>query len=491
MSPSTTVVQPAATPAPTSAPAAAPPPAAGSGPVSAPAPAGSTPDDRPIVVSAQGLGKRFKIYRRPLDRLWEWVGGPKRHTDFWAVRGVTFEVRRGECLGIIGANGSGKSTLLKVISGALYPTEGSYQVRGRVLSLIELGTGLNPNLSGRENIGHAAALLGFPADFARTRLEEIRAFAELGDFFDRPISLYSSGMRVRLAFSMFACFRPEVFIVDEALSVGDVFFQQKCAARIRELLDDGMTMIFVSHDQSAVLNLCDRVMVLSHGTPIFYGRPEEAVTRYIAALHAPPAQKWVRSGRAAPTAAAPAPAATTGGTESDEAAAIIARDVIGERRTHRHGTGKLQIVAARVTNTQGRDTLRAAMGETLCFHVLLEAAEPIAAPRAGIRFFDRFSNLVFGAGTYQLGQTLPPLETGERIIVRFDVTMDVEPGQYSFGLGAGEPAGEGSNAGLAHDRIDLLGPVIVGIVRDRVRPFYGTARLPMRIEVLPVRKETP
>src|SRR5690606_3084935 len=193
-------------------------------------------------------------------------------------------VRRGECLGIIGANGSGKSTLLKMISGALRPTTGTFQVQGRVLSLIELGTGLNPLLPGRANIIHAATLLGFPADFARKKMREIEEFAELGEFFDRPVMLYSSGMRVRLAFSMFACFRPELFIVDEALSVGDIFFQQKCAARIRELLDGGMTMLFVSHDQSAILNLCDRGMVMSQGRPIFYGEPEEAVTRYIASL---------------------------------------------------------------------------------------------------------------------------------------------------------------------------------------------------------------
>src|SRR5262245_31749013 len=198
------------------------------------------------MVRVDNLGKRFRIFARPIHRLVEWIGGPSLHTDFWAVRAVSFEVRRGECLGIIGANGSGKSTLLKMISGALYPTEGTFEVRGRVLSLIELGTGLNPNLTGRDNIIHAAALLGFPADFARTKMDEIRAFADLGDFFERPVNLYSTGMRVRLAFSMFACFRPEVYIVDEALSVGDVFFQEKCAGRIGGLVDRGMEMIFVS-----------------------------------------------------------------------------------------------------------------------------------------------------------------------------------------------------------------------------------------------------
>jgi lipopolysaccharide transport system ATP-binding protein len=445
--------------------------------------------EAPLVVRVERLGKCFRIYRRPLDRVWEWLGGGVRHTDFWAIRGVSFDVRKGDCLGIIGANGSGKSTLLKMISGALYPTEGSFTVNGLVLSLIELGTGLNPQLSGRENIVHAAALLGFPADFARMRMEEIRAFAELGDFFERPVNLYSSGMRVRLAFSMFACFRPEVFIVDEALSVGDVFFQQKCATRIRELLDDGMTMIFVSHDQSAVLNLCDRALVLSQGAPIFYGEPEEAVSRYIASLHMQGTQRWTRPTDDAPGSKAPA---RGGRARTDKESAIVANDVIGSRREHRHGTGALQIVAARVTNGAGEDTMRAMLGETLRFEVLLEASERVESPRAGIRFFDRFNNLVFGAGTYQVGLNLSPMEAGQRVAVRFDVTMDLEPGQYTFGLGAGEPADGSVNAGLAHDRIDLLGPVIVAIVREQVRPFYGVARLPMRASVTtPDRQETP
>jgi len=447
----------------------------------------------PVVVEVRDLSKRFRIYAKPLDRLKDWLhlGGP-RFTEFWAVRKVSFEVRRGECLGVVGANGSGKSTLLKIITGALYPTEGTFRVQGRVLSLIELGTGLNPHLTGRANIINAATLLGFPVNFAREKMAEIEAFAEIGEFFDRQVNLYSSGMKVRLAFSMFACFRPEVFIVDEALSVGDVFFQQKCAARLRELLDGGMTMIFVSHDQNAVLNLCDRAMVLSHGEPIFYGNPEEAVSRYIAALSASggAGQKWGKGPRAAaaPKAAttlAPKSAtAADGAANADPAAQIIARDILGDRRDHRHGTGGVQIVAARVTDAAGKDTFRVLMGETLSFHVLLEAHEEVAAPRAGIRFHDRFNNLVFSAGSFQVGCPLPPLEPGQRLVVRFDVTMDVEPGQYTFGLGASEPAADQPNAGLALDRIDVLGPVIVGIVRENIRPFYGAARLPMRVSYI-------
>lgn len=433
-------------------------------------------DPRPVAVRVHGLGKRFRIYARPFDRLWEWLGrktrrGAPMHTDFWAVKDVSFEVPKGECLGIIGANGSGKSTLLKMLTGALHPTTGTYSVSGRVLSLIELGTGLNPMLTGRENIVNSAALLGFPASFAREKMAEIEAFAELAEFFDRPVNLYSSGMKVRLAFSMFACFRPEVFIVDEALSVGDVFFQQKCATRIRELLDGGVTMIFVSHDQSAILNLCQRAVVMSHGEAVFQGVPEEAISRYLSTLSGP-ARVWTK--RASPVSARPDAGADANAKQ------IIDHDVTGARKAHRHGSGQVRIVAARVLDPTGADAMRAGMGETLTVQVLLEAHAPVEAPRCAIRFFDRFGKLICGAGTFQLSHRLPSIGPGDRIVVTFTVKMDLEPGDYTFGLGTGEPAPEDPNDGIAHDRLDRLGPVVITQPAG-VRPFYGAARLPMKV----------
>src|SRR5277367_2261839 len=215
-----------------------------------------------------GLGKKFKLFPRPWGRVTEWLtaGRCRRHEDFWALRDVSFSVGRGESLGVIGVNGSGKSTLLKILSGALYPTDGDFRVGGRVLSLLELGTGVNPELTGRQNVVNSSRLLAFPPGYADEKMPEIEAFADLSDgFFDRPVKLYSSGMMVRLAFSMFACFRPDVFVVDEALSVGDVFFQQKCARRLQAMRQAGTTMLFVSHDLMAVEALCYRVLLLHGG----------------------------------------------------------------------------------------------------------------------------------------------------------------------------------------------------------------------------------
>lgn len=427
----------------------------------------------PVVVRVEALGKRFKIYNRPLDRLVEWVGGADRHTGFWAVRGVSFEVRCGQCLGIIGANGSGKSTLLKMITGALRPTEGTFEVQGRVLSLIELGTGLNQMLSGRANVFNAAALLGFPAGFAKEKIGAIEEFADLGEFFDRPVNLYSSGMKVRLAFSMFACFRPEVLIVDEALSVGDVFFQQKCAGRIQELLDDGMTMIFVSHDQGAVLNLCDTAILLDHGKPVFSGEPADALHRYAASLH----QKPRFAPRKVAGSVAPVARMEVGG----DAARIMGANVIPEHGANRIGNGDMRVLAVRVSDGAGREIMQVKLGEKLVFEALVEAQREVHGARVGMHLYDRFGNLVFAAGTYQLRHELPDLGPGERVIVRAELTMDVHPGEYAFGIGASLPSEANPEHGVVCDRVMQLGPVAVVQDRDALRPFFGMARLPMKI----------
>ena len=181
------------------------------------------------MIRVNNLSKKFNIYSNPWHRVAEWadMGQRNRHQEFWALRDISFEVNQGECLGIIGPNGAGKSTLLKVLTGALYPTSGTFEISGRVLSLLELGMGFNNELTGRQNLFNSANLLGLPKRYIDDRIEDIMAFAELGPFFDLPLKLYSTGMYVRLGFSLFAFLQPDILIIDEALSVGDVFFQQE------------------------------------------------------------------------------------------------------------------------------------------------------------------------------------------------------------------------------------------------------------------------
>jgi ABC-type polysaccharide/polyol phosphate transport system ATPase subunit len=382
-----------------------------------------------------------------------------------------------------------------MITGALYPPEGSFRVTGRVLSLIELGTGLHPLMTGRANIINAARLLGFPVDYARSHIEEIEAFADIAEFFDREVRVYSTGMRVRLAFAMFACFRPEVFLVDEALSVGDVFFQQKCSVRLRELLDGGMTMLFVSHDQGAVLNLCDRAVLLDHGRPAFDGEPAEALARYTASLRG-----WTRSGAwkkggagAGERNSAPERAPSVSDRDSERAAAtirpsdqsgaspdsLLANSILPEDLSQRFGAGDVRVLGVRVTDARGRDVLHANMGEELVVHVLVEAARPVEQPRVGIKLLDRFTNLLFACGTRMLGYDLPPMAPGDRVVVTLRVTMDLAPGQYSLAVGASTPQPGDPEAGVVQDEIGDLGPIRVLLDRTRPRPFFGAARLPV------------
>ncbi len=236
-----------------------------------------------LVVKVQDLSKRFKLYDHPWHRALEWVsmGRVSRHADHWALKDVTFQVERGECLGIIGPNGAGKTTLLKILSRSLYPTGGNFEITGRVISLLELGTGFHPDLTGIQNIHNSARLLGFSEDDVSRRLKAILDFAELGDFIDRPLSIYSSGMYVRLAFSLFACLDPDVYVIDEALAVGDSSFQKKCVDRIHAMLRNGVTVLFVSHDLWRVEALCHRAIYLDHGMIKSCGAPNAVVKFYL------------------------------------------------------------------------------------------------------------------------------------------------------------------------------------------------------------------
>jgi ABC-type polysaccharide/polyol phosphate transport system ATPase subunit len=233
-----------------------------------------------VVLRVEHLSKRFKLYTRSWDRVADWLAIPPRprYREFWALRDVSFELCRGECLGIIGPNGAGKSTLLKLLTGALQQTSGRLDVHGRMLSLLELGTGFNPELTGRENIEYSARLLGFPARHAHERTDAIEEFAELGEYFDRPVKHYSTGMFVRLAFSLFSTMSPDIFLVDEALAVGDLRFAAKALACVRRMLDQGTTLLFVSHDLQVVSQVCSRVLWLHAGAVQADGAPL-AVTR--------------------------------------------------------------------------------------------------------------------------------------------------------------------------------------------------------------------
>lgn len=450
------------------------------------------PDDA-MLISAEGLGKAYRIWKDPASRLKaplvealrSLIPAPLRRTapasspyyhDFDALRDVTFSVRRGETLGIIGRNGSGKSTLLQIICGTLQPTYGNVEVKGRVAALLELGSGFNPEFTGRENVFLNAAILGVSRDEAAAQMDSILAFADIGEFIDQPVKTYSSGMMVRLAFAVAVSVKPDLLIVDEALSVGDVFFQQKCFDRLRELQSQGVSLLFVSHDMGAVRNLCDRCVLLNKGRVVFDGPPEEAVSRYYA-VAAP-------DGDRSPVAMhKPAQPVEIAADFESKRLALLAGNILPTARS-RHGNGGLTMLGAVIRDLNHQPVSTVNMEDTVQIAVLVKAERRVETPSVGIHLYDRMNNLVFAAGTRNLGLPLAPMSPGEERIVEFELGLAIQPGEYTYSLGCSEAIPGMPNIGNVLDRVEGLGPIAVVFPSDTVLPFHGAAKLPLRAKAL-------
>ena len=446
------------------------------------------PGPADVTVDVAALGKRFRIYRRPSARLIEWLTGGRavRHEDFWALRHVSLTVRRGESFGIIGVNGSGKSTLLKILSGAMYPTEGTIRVAGRVLSLLELGTGIHPDLTGRQNVVQSASLLAFPQGYVAGKMAEIEAFAEIGEFFDRPVRLYSSGMLVRLVFAMFACMDPDVFIIDEALSVGDISFQQKCASRIRQMKAAGTTMLFVSHDLAAVESLCDRVMVLHGGTVRHLGDKAAGIRLYYALSGA----SHPRTNQG-PSLAPPRPGPERSEGLDASSTNLGAQTISGlswhpPEMRESLGDDRIRITGVAFKRDDGADSPVIEQNQWLDVYARFEAATDVAPVNVGVSIHDRLSRLVFARGWVNADIEPLHLRAGDLVVARFRLRLDLEPGEYSVGFAAAEPLRDGSSpngwdqqvGGDRYAELPYAAKVAVLPRSDRRRLNYGPAALP-------------
>lgn len=346
------------------------------------------------------VSKAFRLYASPADRLREALLRRACHRDHQALDGVSLEVRPGDAVGVIGRNGAGKSTLLKLVTGVLLPDAGTIRHAGRVTGLLELGTGFDPNLSGRDNIDINARLLGMGAAEVRRKQDAIIAFSELGPFIDAPVRTYSSGMAMRLGFAIAIHADPDCFVVDEALSVGDARFQQKCIARIREFREQGGGILFVSHDVNAVKLVCNRAVVLEAGRLLFDGPPEQAVSRYFRLIAGVPAgmQMSVREGDG----------------DGD----------YGQRRT--------RIVAATLHDGQGRDTRKFVCGDAVSLRLAVASDDDVAL-NVGFLLRDRFGQDIFGTNTGLLGRRVA-FSRGTVSECRFDFPVRLAPGSYSVTL---------------------------------------------------------
>lgn len=441
-----------------------------------------------VAIRVQNLSKRYEIYAAPHDRLKQFVLPPLRELagwpskqyfrEFWALRDVSFEVRRGETVGIIGRNGSGKSTLLQMICGTLTPTSGSIQTRGRVAALLELGSGFNPEFTGRENVYMNAAVLGLSTAEIDARFADIAAFAEIGDFMEQPVKTYSSGMMVRLAFAVIAHVDADILVVDEALSVGDAFFAQRCMRFIRDFIVTG-TVLFVSHDTGAVVNLCNKGILLNHGQVVEIGTPKDIVERYLATLcEVNQKVDGIQLDEIIPSPEQEAAPREYRDMRDSLINSSTLRNDIEVFKFEPHlagfGTGDAKIISVRLLDQDSAPLSWIVGGEKVILEIRCLANKEMIRPIVGFDFKDRLGQTIFGDNTFLVFQHNPTLVAqGAELVARFTFRIPVLPtGDYSIAAAVAE--GTQANHVQHHWMHDAL---IVRVHASSV--FFGLVRVPM------------
>jgi lipopolysaccharide transport system ATP-binding protein len=358
-----------------------------------------------VVLQVKNVGKSFRDYGSEWRRFGSWFGmhSPKVK-DHWVLRNINFAVHAGEALGIVGQNGAGKSTLLKIITGTLGATEGSVRASGRVAAILELGMGFDPDLTGRQNSEHVAGLMGFSRAEIRELLPQIEAFAEVGAYFDEPVRTYSSGMQMRVAFSLATASRPDVLIVDEALAVGDAYFVHKCFKRIREFREEGTTLLIVSHDKSAVQALCDRAVMIDQGRLVADGSPQEVLDFYNAMI-----------------------------SEKENSTVRQTRHEDGTTVTV-SGSGEAVIDSIWLEDAAGNRVEFVGVGDPVDLVIRVKVESAVERLVVGYVIRDRLGQAVFGTNSFYTDQVVEDAQAGEQFEFRAHFPMNLGVGTYSFSV---------------------------------------------------------
>ncbi|WP_322403012.1 ABC transporter ATP-binding protein [Massilia luteola] len=353
-------------------------------------------------IVVKGLGKAYKQYPTRWSRLAEWVvPGRPRHKLKWVLREIEFAVAPGEAVGLIGINGAGKSTLLKLITGTTQPTTGSVYMEGRVAALLELGMGFHPDFTGRQNVYMAGQLLGMTVEEITGLMPDIEAFAEIGDYMDQPVRVYSSGMQMRVAFSVATARRPDILIVDEALSVGDAYFQHKSFDRIRRYREQGTTLLLVSHDKQAIQSVCDRALLLDGGRLAKEGAPEEIMDYYNALI-----------------------------AERENATVRLQATDTGKVQTV-SGTGEATVADIALLDEAGERVEVVDVGAPVTLQVTVKTSAAIPRMVLGYMIKDRLGQPMYGTNTHLKELPLDDVAAFETVVYRFAFPMNLGPGSYS------------------------------------------------------------
>lgn len=365
-----------------------------------------------IVINVESLNKKFKLYNSPVDRLKESLDPLRRqfHRDFYALNNVSFQIRKGESVGIIGKNGSGKSTLLKILSGVLTPTSGNVIVKGKISALLELGAGFDPELSGIDNVYFSGMLMGYPREVMNEKLDSILSFADIGEFIQQPVKTYSSGMFVRLAFAVSVNVNPEILIVDEALSVGDMQFQQKCIRKMEEFKDKSVTILYVSHDITSIKSMCSKALYMSDGSLLTYGNVKDVSDLYIAEC-------------------------------LKENHSYEDNDILtGANIT----SNKLKILSAEILNDKSRFVI-SEDNVSISFKVKFNC--DVDSPIYGFHIRNRHGVTIFETSSYCMGINNPSVKVNDVVNIQFNFICNLLPGDYSVSFGC-------TNRGFGRDQFE-------------------------------------
>ena len=418
--------------------------------------------DTVAALAVSGLGKIYKIYNRPMDRIKELysVRGRKYHLEFTALENIAFEVFRGETIGIIGPNGSGKSTLLEIIVGTLSATSGTVTRQGTVSALLELGAGFNPRFTGRENVYLNASILGIPKHSLEAKLDELFQFADIGEFIDHPVSTYSSGMYVRLAFATAVSSDPDILIVDEALAVGDIRFQRKCYRRFQEMQASGKTILFVSHSVELIQNHCSRAIFLNLGNIEAIGEPKVVIQAYLEHLFGSEIQQSSEVDNSEVARAVDHRDTATSSSRVVSGSSGLDQDHCTQRRSYnpneyRWGDRRAAIIDYQLQSNSGNDQVVFESGEKLDLMVHVRFFEELTDLIYGCTVKTVDGQTVYGTNTRQRALDVSHGESGATVVIRFQFDLNVVPGEYFISLGVALDDPEHDNIAIDR-RYDLI-----------------------------------
>lgn len=423
-------------------------------------------------IKVENLGKCFRVYDKNIDRIKQVIStGKKRYyREFWALQNVSFEAKKGESIGIIGRNGSGKSTLLQILCRTLTPTTGSITTHGRIAALLELGAGFNPEFTGRENVFLNGAILGFNRREMENLFDEIEAFADIGNFIDQPVKKYSSGMFVRLAFAVQACVNPDILIVDEALSVGDVFFQQKCARYIQKLQNQGTTIFFVSHDLGIIRDLCKNTLYLKEGNAVYFGPSAEAVRKY-----------YIDNTKVNDQLATVIPELPTATNEPCDLIEKFKKTACWINEDSDSAVLKeAKLIAVSVLDDTNSASTKIKMTKPMKIQILYQSfiKHPI---HGSVILRNRFDHLIHGSGSFSTNDTPPILKIGEYSIYEIEIGCMIEPGEYTFMVAIAHPIYSIPETGKIIEESPWLGPItITWDFENEKAPWFGMFGLPVK-----------